>query len=226
MTRYYHACLTRAAYDYLRSRGITDAMIDSLQIGYVPDEPNLIYTQPIAQYAGVAKDGKSLLAGCVTFPYWQDDSVYNLRGRKITEKQYMSPYHSAYYRGADIIFRTDQAYHDTIILTESEIKAIASTQVGMPAYGFAGTNSSAVYVQYPRQTIIICFDNQRNHRRQLIQSIHRVAQRYTNVLIATLPLYGQEKQDIDDFIAQYGASEYRKVIQSAVPYEQWSALIR
>jgi hypothetical protein len=76
------------------------------------------------------------------------------------------------------------------------------------------------------QSFTICFDSQVNHWFDVVRAIQRLKKHFDNLLIATLPLMGRAKMDIDDYIRDFGAEAYKRVIDRAVPYQTWIKLVR
>lgn len=231
----YHSNLTTEARNWLYRRGVSDYSIKSLLIGYCPDETNPIYKSHIAQAAGlVTKDGyRPVLGGRITFPFLVDDYVSDLWGRALDDNpiKYRGPNFSSYSRGADHAYCHNSAYKhaafERLIRTEGLLKAVISNQYGFPTVAYPGTmafRNGTPPMQGQKQ--IIAFDNQVNHRRELIIAIKREAERYQNSYIATLPLRGNTKVDLDSYILEYGVDDYRRVIDNALPYGEWKALNR
>jgi hypothetical protein len=80
--------------------------------------------------------------------------------------------------------------------------------------------------QRDNQVFTVCFDSQVEHWYDVIRAIQRLAKKFQNLLIATLPLLGREKMDIDTFINDYGVDKYKDVISRAIPYSNWLSLVR
>lgn len=232
IAHYYHSCLDTRCIQWLHQRGITDEMIDRFMIGYVPASNHVLYTTSIAELAGIAVQKRPFLADRIVFPYFRAGLVYDLRGRSLRneERKYLSPRHSSSLRGATIAYNADvlEQKHDTVVVTEGEIKAIASCQAGIQAVAFPGIRSYRDLFFSSTQNVVICFDNQvRNHHHvyQAIIDIANTILSFTrNVFVALLPLaggsswFGYEKMDIDQYILLSGASAYRDVIANAIPY--------
>ncbi len=225
VTAYYHSCLGSQEHAYLRERGIKDSTIEELKIGFCPASTHALYLSPIGIDSGIVNTTRSpTLADRIVFPYWLDGKVTDIRGRSLTdtEMKYKSPFHSAYYRGADYSFLTKTGPAKTVVVTEGEIKAILPNQEGLSTVGLPGMNSFRKISTSTYLKIVLCFDNQRRTRQHLLASIKRYAEKLScDVWIATLPLRGKEKQDIDSYIMQYGIDSYKKVIASAVPFRTW-----
>jgi hypothetical protein len=236
LSSYYHSCLTTEARHWLYARGVSDYSINTLKLGYCPDETNPIYKSHIAKLAGlVTKEGyKPVLGGRVTFPFLVDDYVSDLWGRTLDKNnplRYRGPNFSSYSRGADHAYCHNLAYKHTaferVVITEGLIKAVVSNQYGIATKAYPGTTAyrnSTPPMQGQKQ--VICFDSQVDHRRELLTAIKREADRYPDPYIATLPLRGGKKFDLDDYILKCGIDDYRRVIDGALDYKTWKTLNR
>lgn len=228
LTCYYHSCLMPAHEQIMIARGITCDQINQHKIGYVPLDRHVLYQQEIALHAGITIDNKlPFLADRIVFPYFVENIVTDIRGRTIINHpiKYLSCKGSGYYRGADYPYNYAALQNDIVVITEGEIKALASIQVGIPAIGLPGILSLRPQIkQSENQTFVVCFDSQRDMS-DVYRAIHRIGERFNKVKVATLPLQN-EKQDIDGYILQYGADAYRRVISRVLPFEIWKTLIR
>ena len=228
LVEYYHSCLDTEHVTFLHNRGITDDTIQRLKIGYCPNSAHVLYTHPLAKESGMSIKNEPFLADRIVFPYWFDNQVTDIRGRSLVlqgAEKYKSPFHSAYFRGADYAYNVKTISEKTIVVTEGEIKSILPEQHGLPTKGLPGMNANRMIAVAPFQKVVICFDNQRHKRADLIRAIKRLAQRIPNVFIATLPLRGKDKQDIDSYILSYGVDAYKQVIAAAMPYDRWRGYV-
>lgn len=234
ITHYYHSCLDDSHRVWLYRRGISDYSIETLRIGFAPDESHIHYIPRIAKIAGLAtKENKPVLGGRIIFPFLSEGFVSDVWGRALDDSpiRYKGPAGSSYTRGADYTYCHDYAYKPNafqrVVRTEGLIKAIVSNQYGIPCIAYPGTNAYRNGTPPMQgQTQIIIFDNQVENRRQLLAAIRKEAERHSNVKIGTLPLNGRSKMDIDTFILQYGIDEYRRVVDGALEYFVWKQYCR
>jgi len=232
LARYYHSCLDKKATKFLHSRGLTDKTIQERLLGYCPRGNNPFYNDEIAHEAGIAVSKEAFLADRVIFPYFKNsNTITDLRGRaldKDTELRYKSPYGGAYYRGAIYPYN----YHIVksarkVLLTEGEIKSEIAIQTGYPTMSIPGISSwRKGFIQDDDQQVVIVFDNERNPDTQLdvISAITRISKELIDPFIAVLPLYNENKAEIDTFIDKYGAGLFKSVIDNAIPYTTWLRL--
>ncbi len=210
---------------YLHNRGVTDEEIQRYKIGYCPPISNVLYKDDHAIHAGVVKrDGSPFLSNRVIFPYIANGKVTDLRGRALdtlTEPRYLSPYGGAFYRGADYPFLWKE---NSVVITEGEFKALAIQRAGFDAIGVPGILS----VRPKSRFYVVCFDSDRNPKSMadVHRAILRIAKIYDSIKVATLPLtQSAEKTGADDFIAQYGVDEFRRIINAALPLDKWKRLM-
>lgn len=243
-TAYAHWCheqMRDEHYAYLERRGISRATADAHGIGYCPVKLFTHLMTVEAYEAGlVTRDRKPFLAGRLVIPYVNSDGqVVDMRGRLYDpqiavapEVKYLSPYRSAQYRWADMPYNVAALRSPRLVITEGELKALASQQAGIPTVALPGIRSfRSGLVVNPGADVVICFDHQRKHMDDVIRAIHELARRLLpygpQVRVATLPLGDDdEKMDIDTYIVRYGEQRYRDVIRQALPYDVWSRLVR
>lgn len=231
VSRYFHSCLQTKHIDWLYQRGINDEWIYKLQLGYCPTGAHLLFKSSVAFEAGLArKNGECVLADRIIFPFFAEDEVVDIWGRDFSsqsDKKYKGPYHSSFQRGADYPYCHDYGFESRVIVTEGIIKAAVANQYGFPCVGMPGTLSYREgFQQMIGQEIIILFDSQVNHRRELNHAIERIANRFNKPKIAVLPLRGKTKQDLDSYILAYGVNEFKRVVDNALPFETWKVLSR
>lgn len=228
--QYYHSALDKRALQYLYKRGLTDDTIQQLKIGYCPKGKSPLYTGTIPEEAGLSINGAAFLADRITFPYmYTNEIITEIRGRAITETtiKYLSPRKSAYYRGADYPYNYHMRNAQKIILTEGEIKADLAVQTGYATMALPGMGTwKSGFKQQPDQQVIILFDSQSNNTRDTRAAIIKASQQLDEPLIATLPLFGEKKMDIDQFILTYGKIGFDTVVNSALSFNTWKRLQR
>lgn len=231
LAAYYHSCLEPEHRTYLQERGLTDATIEAFQLGYVPQSKHSLYTKDFAKDSGLVRhDGKPFLAKRIVFPYFVDDVVTDFRGRSLDpdeEQRYSTPYGGTFFRGADYGYNQCDMTKDPVVITEGEIKALASWQCGIPTVAIPGILALRPQVRAAYgQRVIVCFDNQVENWYDVLRAIQRLAAVFDTFHVATLPLCGFEKMDIDTYVRHAGCDAYRRVLDRAVPYQRWLAMVR
>lgn len=228
---YYHSCLQKEHYDYLRNRGYTDKIIEERKIGFCPHGTHPMYHDAIAKEAGLVyqttTERLAFLEGRITFPYIVGSKIVDIRGRlykgECNGERYKSPYGGVIYRGAVYPYNYNQHKENKLIITEGEIKSDVVTQeLGIASIGIPGINAwRKGYVPLEDQENILIFDNQQKNMHLVRKAINKIAQYIHNLWIVTLPLMGRSKMDIDTFIIEYGKDMARMIIDGAMPYNKW-----
>ena len=229
---YYVSCLSKQSYNYLQSRGIDDTTIKQRRIGFCPDTHNSLYDAPIAKIAGISTGRNSVLQGRIIFPYLTPTGqVADLRGRTLVEDavRYKGPFGSAFTRGADEWPYGAETVEGSFLLTEGEIKTIVATQHGFSAVGLPGINSWKWRTrELAGESVTIVFDSQQDSaiNEAVYQAIDKLALRLNECKVATLPLMGQSKMDLDTFVLTRGFQEFKLILDKALPYSTWAKLLR
>ena len=233
MTQYYHSCLTREMRQFLYQRGYTDQLIDQKLIGYCPPGKSHLYRDSIAKEAGIANtQGEGFLKDRIIFPYicsYNPLTITDLRGRRIKQEgiKYLSPYGGDYKRWSDYPYNCYLHKKSKLIITEAEIKADIGLVHGYNIMGLPGmTQWKRGFIPLDNQEIIVCFDNQQQGYKNVVAAIKKLNTKLCDFKIATLPLLGAEKAEIDTFIPKYGRVLFDSVINAALPFNQWLALQR
>ena len=229
LAHWYHSCLDTPQLEYLTRRGVSEQEVKEYKIGYVPPYAHVLYQSITAQEAGIATaQYKPFLAERIVFPYWVEGICTDMRGRAVGDHsiRYLACKGGGYYRGADYPYNYCALSADTVVITEGELKCIAGNKV-YPCGSLPGIMSMRPQLrQRTDQTFVVCFDSQIQNTLQVHSAIHRLASMFINLKVATLPLKGKEKQDIDSFILDYGKEAYQVVIDRALPYTTWKELIQ
>lgn len=230
VAKYYHSSLDTRAVNFLYSRGFNDHIIQDRLIGYCPTGTSPIYRDSIAKEAGLADmHHNAFLADRIVFPYFKDkETIIDIRGRAINpgeEIKYKSPFNDSYYRGATYPYNHDLKDSPRVIITEGEIKADLACQIGFPCMALPGMGSWRNSLIQENQQFIILFDTQVNQR-EVIAAIRKAVKHLEDPFIATLPLMGAKKIDIDAFILRYGKDMFSNIIDMALPYKVWESLQR
>jgi len=231
ITEYYHSSLDKKSIDYLHSRGISDTSIQQFKLGYCPIGKSPFYKGILARESGLATyEETAVLGDRIVFPYFINDTlVTDIRGRSFdNELRYKSPYNTSYYRGAIYPYNYKTYMQaNKVIITEGEIKAIIAEQYGHATISIPGVLSwRSGFRENEGKEHILLFDSQTTHTRQLHDAIQKIAQKIDRLKIATLPLFGKDKQDIDSFILTYGIDAFNIIIDKALEYNIWNTLQR
>jgi DNA primase len=185
-------------------------------IGYCSNKVHRLYKHPLAYESGLTtKQGKPFLAGRITFPYLLYDQVTDIRARLYdgSGERYLSVHGSTYYRGADYAYNIN-THEQEILITEGEIKALAAWQCGIHAVGLPGILSKRKVSLVDTEKQVICFDSQ-IPMWHVESAIQKQVATCSHPYILTLPLQGRQKQDIDQYILEYGRNNFRSLYRYA-----------
>lgn len=230
LAEYYHSSLTDSARMYLHSRGFDDDMIQKFRLGYIPNDVPTHLHKDALRDSGLYINNKAVLGERISFPYIVNDKVTDIRGRSLDKNdpvRYKSPLGSAQIRGALFPFNYSDINVDHVV-TEGEIKAIMSHQFGIPCVALPGIASWRPKTSQTQSRQVIVFDSTKNKvtREITFRAVDKTAKQLYNPYVAVLPLLGEDKMDIDSFILRRGSSEFKTIIESALPYEDWAKLQR
>jgi DNA primase len=226
--RYYHSSLDTKALNFLYARGFNDHTIQDRLIGYCPTGTSPIYRDPIAKEAGLADmRHNAFLADRIVFPYFKNrGTIIDIRGRAIDpeeEIKYKSPFNDSCYRGATYPYNHDLRDNKVVLISEGEIKADIATQIGFNCLALPGMGSWRNSLIQEDQQFIIVFDSQLDMR-GVNAAIKKAAKHLDDPLIATLPLLGKNKMDVDTFILARGETMFADIINQAITYSVWESL--
>lgn len=119
-----------------------------------------------------------------------------------------------------------------VVIAEGTKKAGASLATGVPAVALAGVWNGQInkrklapdleLLAQPGRPICLCFDSDAMTKPGVQQALALQGKLFKQagctVTIAQLPL---ETKGLDDFVLMYGEQGYRKLVQSAAPYQDW-----
>lgn len=224
IAQYYHSCLDETSIRYLHSRGFTDYAISDLMLGFCPDDSHILYLDSFAKPSGLVNSRNNpFLANRIVFPYCVNDQVTDIRGRSLekqTEYRYLSPKGSSYYRGADYPYLYNGSAQ---LIVEGEIKAWFAREAGYTVHGLPGINS----MRPKTDGAVVCFDSSTRpkSRAAVFRAVLSLSKRIPGIRVAQLPIDRSESDiGIDDFILRYGADEFRKIVDHALPVDVWKRI--
>lgn len=200
----------RAALDYLRQRGFSDAVLAEAKIGYHPAAQDrgaglALWHRDHAAYEGAQLGGllgpqgrlKSVLRGTITIPYWLNGRCTLLRGRPVAgdgAARYLSPGGVGLYaNSAPTLYLADSIEKaDNTLLCEGEFKALAAHQYGIAAVAQPGVGflPDSFVQALAKKTVVICYDVEQ--RRDPFE--FSPGERYTLSAVARLCGIDQQQQ--------------------------------
>lgn len=234
----YQDQLNREHFEFLEHRGIDKDKAELFGVGFCPAAQLPDYQYQVYKDAGVTDfHGGPSLANRLVFPYEAEGEITDIRGRSWIgeEPKYRSPFLPSIIRGAYYPFNWDRAVvkaqqKKMLIITEGEIKAIAADDL-FPIVALPGMNSWRRGLEPdPSWRIVVMFDNdaRRKHRLDIDRAIRRISERLPKIYVATLPLLGEQKMDIDAFLVHPHGKDvrFKQVVEDAIPYAEYAQLRR
>lgn len=238
LSREYTERLRERDIEYLRRRGIGREGIQTFRLGFCSSETIKEYHAPIAEDAGLADSNhRPVLANRYTIPYLTDNDVIDIRGRTALidmEPKYKSCRWSSLARGATLPFNWDAAYglareKKYLLITEGEIKAMVAHLQGFPCVALPGMTSWRIGLK-PESNwkCIFVFDSAADKKasREIDIAINKAASNLLQSFVIKLPLFGENKMDLDAFLlhAKGGAQRLEHYIQNALSYNEYFGL--
>jgi len=234
-SNYYHSCMDKVALDYAISRGITKDSIDRYRIGFCPEFGKFSkFSGDLGIRSGLYNSAnRPILAGRLVFPYFNpiNGEVVDIRGRSLdnSEPKYKGPFGGASIRGASEWPYNSSSLAFDHLITEGEIKTIVASQFGFNVVGLPGISTWRWRLRtMSKGSHVVLFDSQKDLsvRESVYQAIDKLAQKLSDVRIATLPLGKDSKMDLDTYLLTKGPEELRLVVDKALPYNDWARLLR
>ncbi len=235
----YRSFVSKDIRKYLHDRGIDDKIIEQFAIGYCPNTVLDMYKDKIAIDAGLATaKNKPVLANRIVLPYIIDDlALSDMRGRTAINEdpKYKSLFGASESRGSIYPYNWKRAMEKGnkekyIIITEGEFKSILADVHGFPCVALPGMISWKRAFNVPIDwRVIVIFDNsvRREDKFQIDKAIARVQSKLLrDIYVATLPLLGNNKQDIDSFLLHKsgGYNKFKSLVENALPYKEYKKL--
>jgi hypothetical protein len=230
-TDYYHSCLSRKHEEYLVGRGLTLETIQRHKLGYIPNEPYPRKVEDsLKRDSGLYLGQVAILGGRISLPYLVNDLVTDVRGRDFdgdNSVKYKSPLGSTISRGAVYPYNYTDLHSERHVVTEGELKALVSSQYGVPAVALPGISGwRNMVISNNVQVIVFDSTKSRTARELTFKAVEKLAIRLKNPQIAFLPLRGSDKADLDSFILTHGIEEFKIIIGNALSYRDWAILQR
>jgi DNA primase len=220
--------------DYLISRSIdlrfgfksSDKAFDVLRDRY---DDSTIVSSGLAKYspAGYVIPAVAIEANRILIPYTQEDRVVYFRSRACGDStlKYASPIGVS----ANRFVWYDTISNKLLVITEGELKGMASLSAGVSTIATPGMRSShetvaKLCVKNSVENIILCFDNQIENFRDVCSAktklVSYISKLYTpriyDCVLPFLPMVEEGKKiDIDSFINVLGKDKYIKTLSKA-----------
>ncbi|MEF2247242.1 DNA primase [Paenibacillus sp. IITD108] len=250
--KFYHYVLNNTkqgleAKQYLKERGMSDRLIGQFQIGYAPDEWDILTRflskrgfdmELMEKYGLVAakQDGSGYVdrfRSRIIFPiHDRDGSAIALAGRIIGEGQpkYLNSSETKLFTKSRTLYNLHQARpairkRKQAVLFEGYMDVIkawhAGLSNGIATMGTALTEEHCAILKRQAQEVIVCYDGDDAGQAAALKSIPLLEAAGLKVMIAMLP----RGKDPDDYISEYGAEAFlRTTLDDSVSVTKFKLL--
>lgn len=241
----------RAAYNYLRDRGLSDEIIKTYRLGYAPGGNALKAAlsrdnipEDVAVEARLINPGQE---GRSSFDFFRDRVMFPIldaRGRPVAfggrvlgqgEPKYLNSPETPLFHKGQLVYGFSQARkvasdQGEIIVAEGYMDVIALAQAGIPnavaPLGTALTENQIALLWRMAQEPVLCFDGDAAGRRAALRVADRclpILEPGRSIRFALLPV----GQDPDDLIKAQGPDAMRRVLDEALPLFEivWRRLV-
>jgi len=228
-----------SAKDYLRSRGMTDKLIDHFMIGYAPDRWDTLthflekreFDLEKMEKGGLLlakQDGSGYVdrfRGRIMFPLWdREGKVIGFAGRLMGEGQpkYLNSPETILFHKSKSLYHLHHARQEIkktgrLVLLEGYMDVIkawdAGVRNGVATMGTSLTEEHVELIRRMAQEVIICYDGDKAGQAAALKTVPMLEKARLKVLVAQLP----QGSDPDDYIADKGPEAFvREVIGQPV----------
>lgn len=238
----------RPAYEYLtKQRGLSDETIKNWQIGYVPEQWDLLTQYMLKKGVGIddlVASGLTIknternswydrFRGRLMFPIWDaHGNTVGFTGRILVEKEnsggkYVNTPQTALYDKSRVIYGLNKAKQeiktkDLAIMVEGQMDVIACHEAGMKnviaASGTALTEEQIKLIKRFTNNIAIAFDSDNAGQEAAKRGIDVALSAGLNIKVISIP-EGQGK-DADECIRK-NPKNWRLAVDSAVQIMEW-----
>lgn len=241
--KFYHNQLIsengKSALNYLIKRGVTKQTMVKMGLGYSPNWTSLVshlksknYSYEEMKEAGVVgeKDGRyyDLMAERVMFPVIDHSNrVVGFSGRSLdpnAQAKYKNTPQTSLFKKSEIIYGLNtlrkarlEKDKNFAIIVEGQMDVVSLHQAGFTnAIATMGTAFNSRHVQTLKRfvdRVIVCFDGDNAGKKATISSLEPLTEEGFEISVITIP----NDLDPDDYIKQYGAESFKKLMDNALP---------
>ncbi|MDF2668622.1 MAG: primase [Paenibacillus sp.] len=228
------------AVQYLKSRGFTDSLIETFQIGYAPARWDTLVIQlqkrefnmPLMEAGGLLSAKSS---GDGYIDKFRDRIMFPLRdtkgkviafaGRTLGSEQpkYLNSQETVLFRKSRILYNFHQARQaikkeSSAVVFEGYADVIKAWSAGVHnsvgTMGTALTEEHARLIRLSAEEVILCFDGDEAGQSASYKSLSILQKAGLNVKVAVVP----DRLDPDEYITNFGANRFqRDIIEGALP---------
>ncbi|MBI4133198.1 DNA primase, partial [Candidatus Uhrbacteria bacterium] len=242
--RFYHKCLLEAegaagAREYLKTRGLTNELIEKFQLGYAPDRwDGLVgflakkgYREQEMIEAGVAVRRQDRTSTYDRFRHRIMFPVADARGKVVgfsgrlldptrDEGKYINTPQTLLYNKSQLLYglhlaKTAIKEAEAVVVVEGNMDVIASHKAGVDSVvassGTALTTEQLALIRRFTETIALCFDADLAGENAAKRGIDLALEAGMNVRVITLP---EGTKDPDDLVSK-NPSAWKETIRSA-----------
>lgn len=249
--RAYHYILSNSAegkpaLEYLRSRGFTDSLIETFQIGYAPAARDFLVRnlqkrefplELMEQGALIAASGNGAYTdkfrNRIMFPIRDArGSTIAFSGRSLGAEmpKYVNSSETRLFHKSRVLYNLHAARAEikrmgTAVVCEGFADVIkawsANVRNTVATMGTALTEEHALLIRRMAERILLCYDGDDAGRSAAYKSLGILEKAGLDVRVAVLP----DKLDVDDYVEKHGAERFRKdIIEGALPKEKFRLL--
>ncbi len=243
---FYHDLLLRspladAARQYLKGRGLTSAVAKNWQMGYAPENPDLLrrwsaekaYSGEILVEAGIlaeADDGRKYprLRHRLMFPIRDENgTIVAFSGRVLSADQkggkYVNSPETPIFSKSKVLFGFDKskraiAKAEKVIICEGQLDVIAAFEAGVlnvaAPLGTAFTESHVKMLKRLTKEVVLCFDADNAGYAAAEKAFKILSPEGMTVRVASLP----KGEDPDSMIRKHGPEAFQAQIEKAVDF--------
>ncbi|TMV44600.1 DNA primase [Paenibacillus mesophilus] len=237
----------KPALDYLHSRGFTDTLIDTFQIGFAPPRWDTLaqllekrgFPLPLME-KGALVTARSSGGGYVDkfrnrvmFPIRDArGSVIAFAGRTLGNEQpkYLNSPETSLFRKSRVLYnlhtaRAEIKRTNQIVVFEGYADVIKAWSAGVhnavATMGTALTEEHALLMRRSAERVVLCYDGDDAGQSAAYKSLGLLEKAGLDIKVAVLP----NKLDADDYVETFGADRFRnEIIEGAVPREKFRLL--
>lgn len=237
----------KVAKGYLASRGISDKLIDTFQIGYAPAMWDTLVQQLVKREFDLTLMEKGGLISAkhegtgyvdkfrerIMFPICDAaGKVIAFGGRSMGDAQpkYLNSPESALFNKSRTMYnlhlaRPNMRKLQQAVLFEGYVDVIKAWEAGISngvaTMGTALTKEHAALLNRNADQIVVCYDGDNAGQSAAFKSIPILEETGSRVTVAMLP----DGKDPDDYVKQYGFDRFvREIIEPAVPSMKYKLL--
>ncbi|MBA2938128.1 DNA primase [Paenibacillus sp. CGMCC 1.16610] len=237
----------KVAKGYLASRGISDKLIDTFQIGYAPAMWDTLVQQLVKREFDLSLMEKGGLISAkhegtgyvdkfrerIMFPICDAaGKVIAFGGRSMGDAQpkYLNSPESALFNKSRTMYnlhlaRPNMRKLQQAVLFEGYVDVIKAWEAGISngvaTMGTALTKEHAALLNRNADQIVVCYDGDNAGQSAAFKSIPLLEETGSRVTVAMLP----DGKDPDDYVKQYGFDRFvREIIEPAVPSMKYKLL--